>query len=971
MRRALWLCLLLCACDAPPAPSLLRCEEVARELCAGPRQEGLRASARRSPGAKALQLEEARAAAASGTWDFWDGVWLDEGLECAFACPEPPPAPPVCRGDEDCPAGLRCQEGACAYWSRCQDDRGCPEGESCVDGLCLDVCARLLSCEIAPERRLRWCDGDTAWGQIGDAACDPDARQCDLSVAQAAVDCPARGQRCLQDRCAGAAPHPPGGDEDLALIPAGTGSLGDERRQITLTRPFWMQRAEVTQGDWFALMGAWPPDQITCGADCPLTGASWWDALAYANALSAREGLPPCFDLQGCHEAPGSPEFRCEGVQILADNEDPYQCEGYRLPTRAEWEYAARAGAQTDLWSGDLAPGAPTLDPLLSATGWYAGNAQAAHTGCVQSGPSQPCLGAQPVRGRQPNPWGLYDMHGNAAEWTLDGDASDQRSDTDPWSDDLLSLPSLSGGSFLDEAAGARASASRRAPAEGRAPTQGFRLVRAARGACAPCAPGGGCDAPSDCAEPTACERSACSELDLVWIAPSPLGDALWVQRHELTQREAARYRGERAGDARMPEGRLNWFEALALSNLASEAEGLEVCYLRAADRAPYTQEDARAEAPPLWPTGARCLGYRLPTDEEWARAAAPSPLARDLSPQRPGIYLLAWTTYNATAAHPVQQKLPSAHGLYDTLGNLAEWIWSNPSPRTLTAGLRGGSFSNEFNLFEEVSYEKIINKNKNIDSVAAGMRLARTVPAGSGCRESARRRWFGADIEEIGDGPGEAVLARGADGAVSWGATAADVQPAPAGLQRLRQGPDGSLWALIEGSLWHIEGCDAPQPTARLLSEGVRDFSLYDEDLYILTTDGALTLQSPTLQGERAPAPQLLGEELAGFARTGEGLWLLSRGGALTGPSGWGEEGVTQLGTDGEALFWLKEDGCLWRQSGVERRALDAQVRAFARSEGQLYTLHHDGHLWLQSPTAPPSPPPAPLTCLTRALTP
>jgi hypothetical protein len=196
-------------------------------------------------------------------------------------------------------------------------------------------------------------------------------------------------------------------------------------------------------------------------------------------------------------------------------------------------------------------------------------------------------------------------------------------------------------------------------------------------------------------------------------------------------------------------------------------------------------------------------------------------------------------------------------------------------------------------------------------------------------------------------------------------------VQPAPAGLQRLRQGPDGSLWALIEGSLWHIEGCDAPQPTARLLSEGVRDFSLYNEDLYILTTDGALTLQPSSLQGERAPAPQLLGEELAGFARTGEGLWLLSRGGALTGPSGWGEEGVTQLGTDGEALLWLKEDGCLWRQSGVERHTLDAQVRAFARSEGQLYTLHHDGHLWLQSPTAPPSPPPAPLTCLTRALTP
>jgi len=233
----------------------------------------------------------------------------------------------------------------------------------------------------------------------------------DLSRVQAAPAAPAAGPS------SGATGGCPAG---YVRIAPGTFTMGspnseeghdddETQHRVTITRAYCMKATEVTQGEWQAVMGSNPSYFKDCGANCPVEQVSWADAVGYANALSRREGLPECYS--------GS-TFSGLG------------CRGYRLPTEAEWEYAARAGTTAATYG------------KLDSVAWYDENSgQASH----------------PVGQKQPNAWGLYDMLGNVWEWTGDWYGEYSGTVTDPTGPATGSYRVLRGGSWNSYARNARA----------------------------------------------------------------------------------------------------------------------------------------------------------------------------------------------------------------------------------------------------------------------------------------------------------------------------------------------------------------------------------------------------------------------------------------------------------------------------------------------------------------------------------
>ena len=174
----------------------------------------------------------------------------------------------------------------------------------------------------------------------------------------------------------------------MVFIPPGTFRMGsptnevehilDEGPQtaVTISRGYWIGKYEVTQGEYLVVMGSNPsifqPRDATADTNRPVERVTWYDAKNYCATLTQRERV----------------------AGRIATNSV------YRLPTEAEWEYACRAWISTRFSCGD--------DPdytNLTNYAWYDAN----------SGGT-----THPVGQKLPNPWGLYDMHGNVWEWCQD-----------------------------------------------------------------------------------------------------------------------------------------------------------------------------------------------------------------------------------------------------------------------------------------------------------------------------------------------------------------------------------------------------------------------------------------------------------------------------------------------------------------------------------------------------------------------
>lgn len=151
----------------------------------------------------------------------------------------------------------------------------------------------------------------------------------------------------------------------------------EDLHKVIISKGFYISITEVTQGQWYDVIKYNPAAFKDCGANCPVESVSWNDCLVFIDKLNRKENT-----------------------------------KNYRLPTEAEWEYACRAGSQTAFTNGDITHLKCGIDPNLNKVGWYCGN----------SGTAMPISNKKifPVGLKEPNAWGLYDMHGNVHEWCQD-----------------------------------------------------------------------------------------------------------------------------------------------------------------------------------------------------------------------------------------------------------------------------------------------------------------------------------------------------------------------------------------------------------------------------------------------------------------------------------------------------------------------------------------------------------------------
>jgi sulfatase modifying factor 1 len=178
----------------------------------------------------------------------------------------------------------------------------------------------------------------------------------------------------------------------MVLVEAGSFQMGsmdgfpDEQpvHSIRITRPFYMGEYEVTfeEYDWFCedTARSKPDDRGWGRGNLPVIHVNWYDVVAYCNWLSEQARLPSCYSGKGKN-------IQCD-----------FSADGYRLPTEAEWEYAARGGQRSQ---GYTYAGSNNPDEVA----WYGDNSDGQ---------------TQPVGQKQPNELGLYDMSGNLFEWCWD-----------------------------------------------------------------------------------------------------------------------------------------------------------------------------------------------------------------------------------------------------------------------------------------------------------------------------------------------------------------------------------------------------------------------------------------------------------------------------------------------------------------------------------------------------------------------
>jgi len=543
---------------------------------------------------------------------------------------------------------------------------------------------------------------------------------------------------------------------------------GESQFTHVLGRDMAVMETEVTRQMWADLRAAQPglPKEPTHpvhgeGMGNPVQSVTWYEAVLFANLLSAEEGLRPCYYT-------GSDRRKPITSKNYKSSKDPYcdfTANGYRLATEGEWEYFCRAGAKGPFTMSEPNYGAGNCG-VESEAGMYPGLEKAAwfwaNSSAVES--------TSPAGTKDANAWNLKDTHGNVWEWCWDwyagypaGSAGDY---TGPASG---TVRVLRGAGWRGNADACRSARRGRNTQKLRNHDVGFRLVRTLGGwlygvdpivgnlRFVPATGPGGFQQGSWSGE-------ACRDDEEGPQHTHVLTRGIAVMEMEVTRMMWAYLRAVQASlpvdptntdfgsGMKNPVQNVTWYEAMLFANLLSVQQGLPVCYYTNRSKTqPITSQNYVTDT-------AYCDlsvgGYRLPTEGEWeysCRAGTAGPFSIeepayngntcwDCEVRLPKLSRVAWWCGSSEdSTHAAGKKKSNPWNLKDVHGNVWEWCWDwwgDYPAGTVTddagpAGgsqrvLRGGSFNYYAQLCRSAHR---INYSPGYRWYGYGFRLVRSVP--------------------------------------------------------------------------------------------------------------------------------------------------------------------------------------------------------------------------------------------------